>query len=162
MKRNLLAMLVVAGGLGSNLFGQQYPQQYPQRDEPYYQSDPYYDNQGGYDQAGYGQGGVYAPAPPPMPRYAYNRPPMPGPGFYWVDGYWNRVGPRYVWVNGFWGRPPYAGGYWVAPRYTGGRFFLGFWGGGGSNYNRGFVQSYRPDYRFKGNNGRGNAYGRRR
>ncbi len=141
MKLNWMTMLLVAGVLGSNLFGQQYPQRGGS-----YQSDPF----------GNGQG-VYAPEPPPPPRYAYSRPPMPGPGFYWVDGYWSFAGPRYVWVNGYWGRPPYSGSYWIAPRYNSGRYFLGYWVGGRSNFNRGYgnsyrapVQGYRPGQGFRG------------
>ena len=42
---------------------------------------------------------------------------MPGPGYAWVDGYWNWGGDRYVWVPGVWRRPPYAGGYWTHPHY---------------------------------------------
>jgi len=148
MKRNWMATMVVAAGMGSTMFGQQYPQQsqYPQQD-PRYQGDPIYNGDYGRD-AGYGNGqqGVYAPAPPSPPRYAYNRSPMPGPGFAWVDGYWNFYNGRYSWVSGYWMQPPYAGGYWVAPRYSSGRFFLGFWGGGRQGYDRGFVRD-RDDYR---------------
>jgi hypothetical protein len=50
-------------------------------------------------------GGYYAPAP--------LRPPCPGPGYTWVDGYW---GPSRVWVNGYWAAP-YGGSYGSAPRY---------------------------------------------
>lgn len=141
MTRNWMATLVVAGGLGAAAFGQSYP---PEA----------YDNgqYGGYD-PNYDNSGVYAPAPPPMPSYAYNRPPMPGPGYYWVDGYWNFVGGRYIWVAGYWMTPPYAGGYWVAPRYTGGRFFFGFWGGArpayGYGYRGGYGQVYvQNNYRY--------------
>jgi hypothetical protein len=166
MKRNWMAMLVLAGGLESAMFGQQYPQQYPQQNPPY-QGDPNYNGQygnGQYDNGQYagdqGSGdyngdpayngssqGVYAPAPPPMPNYAYQRPPMPGPGYYWVDGYWGFLGGRYSWVGGYWMLPPYSGGYWVAPRYSSGRFFSGFWGGGRQHFDRGFV---RNDYRYQG------------
>lgn len=48
--------------------------------------------------------------PPPL-RYEV-RPRMPGPGYVWVDGYWNWDRGRYVWVPGVWQRPPYAGAYW--------------------------------------------------
>jgi hypothetical protein len=48
-------------------------------------------------------GGYYAPV----------RPPCPGAGYTWVDGYW---GPNRVWVNGYWAAP-YGGSYWSAPRY---------------------------------------------
>jgi hypothetical protein len=158
MKRNWIAMLVIAGGFGSAMFGQQYPP---------YRGDPNYNEQSGnvqYDNGQYagdqGNGaynensayngsyqGVYAPAPPPMPRYAYQRSPMPGPGYYWVDGYWDLIGGRYCWVGGYWMLPPYAGGYWVSPRYSGGHFFLGFWGGGRRDFDRGYV---RNDYRYQG------------
>jgi hypothetical protein len=153
MKRNWMARLVIAGGLGSAMFGQQYPQQAPP-----YQGDPNYNDQYGnsqYDSGQYGgdpgyggsDQGLYAPAPPPMPRYAYQRPPMPGPGYYWVDGYWDFLAGRYSWVGGYWMLPPYAGGYWVRPRYSGGRFFMGFWGGVRRDYGRGFVSN---DNRYQG------------
>ena len=157
MKRNWMAMLVIAGGFGSAMFGQQYPQQDPQR-YPADQGAPNYNGQygnGQYDNGEYAGDptyngsypGVYAPAPPPVPGYAYRRPPVPGPGYYWVDGYWNFVGGRYSWVGGYWMLPPYTGGYWVPPRYSAGRFFLGFWGGARRGFDRGFV---RNDYRYQG------------
>ncbi|MEO5925290.1 MAG: hypothetical protein ABIR70_15825 [Bryobacteraceae bacterium] len=182
MKRTM-AVLAIAGGLGSAVFGQQYP---PQNGP--YQNDPYYNGQydnGQYNDPNYNNGnqGVYAPAPPPPPSYAYQRPPIPGSGYYWIDGYWNYLGGRYAWVGGYWAQPPYAGGYWVAPRYNGGRFFLGFWGGrggvslgfssgggygnsyyGGRPYvqNRVIIQAPRQQvYRGNGggNNNRGNGNG---
>jgi hypothetical protein len=52
--------------------------------------------------------GVYIGAAPPPLRYEV-RPAMPGPGYVWVDGYWNWYGGRYVWRPGVWQRPPYAG-----------------------------------------------------
>lgn len=124
-----ILLLVVAGGLAGTVSAQPYP--------------PYYDP------------GIYAPAPPPVPRYAYARPVMPGPGYFWVDGYWNFAGGQYLWVGGFWRRPPYAGGYWVSPRYSGGRYFAGYWGGprGYRNgyYGRGpAVRSYSYGYRGGG------------
>ena len=61
--------------------------------------------------------------PPPYYRGYYARPPLPGPGYAWIDGSWCVEGGRYAWRNGYWGRPPYAGAYWVAPRYYGGRYF---------------------------------------
>jgi hypothetical protein len=39
--------------------------------------------------------GYYAPPP------VIYRPPYPGPGYYWTDGYYDPYG---VWVGGFWGR----------------------------------------------------------
>jgi hypothetical protein len=112
MKRNWMAMLVIAGGFDLAMFGQQYPQQDP-RQYPADQGAPNYNGQGSngrYDNGeysrdpGYGayngdpayddsDQGVYAPAPPPVPSYAYQRPPMPGPGYYWVDLWEMRVEP---------------------------------------------------------------------
>jgi hypothetical protein len=60
--------------------------------------------------------GVYIGAAPPPLRYEV-RPAMPGPGYAWVDGYWNWYGGRYVWAPGVWRRPPYAGAYWTHPHY---------------------------------------------
>jgi hypothetical protein len=54
-------------------------------------------------------------APPPI-RYE-RRPPMPGEGYAWVDGYWGNNGGRYVWVPGRWDHAPYAGAYWSHPHY---------------------------------------------
>jgi WXXGXW repeat (2 copies) len=160
MTRTWMAVLAVAGGLTPAMFGQQYPQQYapgqvdpsvnrPNRSAPYdngqYTADPSYPAYDGgqpYD----GSQGDYAPAPPPVPNYAYQRPPMPGPGYFWVDGYWNFTGRRYSWVAGYWMMPPYAEGYWVTPRYTSGRFFRGYWAGPRRDFDRGFrqpQQSYR-------------------
>src|SRR5277367_2218109 len=59
---------------------------------------------------------VYIGTPPPPLRYEA-RPPMPGEGYAWVDGYWGDRGGRYVWVPGVWQRPPYAGAYWTHPHY---------------------------------------------
>ena len=67
--------------------------------------------------------------PPPYYRGYYARPPLPGPGYAWIDDGWFVDGGRYAWRNGYWGHPPYAGAYWVAPRYYGGRYFNGYWGG---------------------------------
>ena len=55
---------------------------------------------GGYYQGSYNAGGYY-----PDPAYAA-APPCPGPGYVWVDGYYD--GP--AWVRGYWTLP-------VQPRY---------------------------------------------
>jgi hypothetical protein len=60
--------------------------------------------------------GVTIGAPPPPLRYEAP-PPMPGPGYVWVDGYWVPEGGRWVWRHGEWRRPPYAGAYWAHPHY---------------------------------------------
>jgi hypothetical protein len=60
-----------------------------------------------------------------VPVVAY-RPPCPGPGYVWIDGYQDAYG---NWFDGYWAVPPYAGSYWVAPRFFGGRSYAGYWGG---------------------------------
>ena len=67
--------------------------------------------------------------PPPPPRVVRVRPAVPGPGYYWVDGYWFPVGNRYRWHEGYWTRPPYGGARWVAPRHEGERYYNGYWEG---------------------------------
>ncbi|MEZ5352844.1 MAG: hypothetical protein R2762_09430 [Bryobacteraceae bacterium] len=144
MKRNLIAtMLLAAGGLFAQYGGGYGRPDY--RDQPY---DPRYDSpyNDGYNQ-GYSQSGYVAVAPPRAPVYgpAFRRPPMPGPGFVWVDGFWNFHRGRYIWVSGYWMRPPFVGSYWVAPRYTSGRFFAGFWAGSRANrHDRGRVTTRGP------------------
>jgi hypothetical protein len=58
---------------------------------------------------------VIGRTPPPL-RYE-RRPPPPGQGYAWVDGYWGANGGRYVWIPGRWDRAPYAGAYWSHPHY---------------------------------------------
>jgi hypothetical protein len=65
--------------------------------------------------------------PPPAPRIVRYRPPPPGPGCAWVDGYWYATRHRYRWHDGYWTRPPYVGSVWYAPRYEGGLFYEGYW-----------------------------------
>jgi len=97
MKTKLLAMMLVAGG---SMFAQT------------------------RFSVGVNFGGPrYVPAPVAVAAY---RPPAPGPGYIWIDGYTDDYG---NWVDGYWALPPYAGAYWVAPRYYGGRFVAGYWGG---------------------------------
>ena len=67
-------------------------------------------------QAQVGIGVTIGREPPPAVRYEA-RPVAPGPGFVWVDGYWNWAGGRYVWVPGRWNRPPYEGAYWSHGHY---------------------------------------------
>jgi len=45
--------------------------------------------------------GYYAPAPVYVAP-AYVPPPMPGPGYTWVAGYW---GSGHVWRRGYWAAP---------------------------------------------------------
>jgi len=72
---------------------------------------------------GIGVGGYVGPAPVVV-AYA---PPCPGPGYFWVAGYWYPAGARYAWHAGYWARPPYPRAYWVAPRYFGHRYYRGYW-----------------------------------
>ena len=61
---------------------------------------------------GIGTPGYYAP--PPVVIY---RPPYPGPGYYWMDGYYDPYG---AWIPGYWA-PPRVGFYgYAGPRYYGG------------------------------------------
>lgn len=41
------------------------------------------------------------------------RPPIPHPGYVWVDGEWYRSGGRYVYRQGYWTSPRH-GRVWVA------------------------------------------------
>ena len=63
--------------------------------------------------------GIGAPgyAAPAAAVVAY-RPPCPGPGYRWIDGYYGSGG---AWVAGYWAAPGYYGsGYYAAPGYYGG------------------------------------------
>ena len=71
---------------------------------------------------------VVSNAPPP-PRYEYI-PAAPGPGYFWVRGYWNWDGLRWGWVPGYW-EYQVPGHIYVEPTYVmvGGRweFRRGYW-----------------------------------
>jgi len=121
MKTKLMALLLVAGG---SLFAQHF----------------------GVGVA-VGAPGYYG-APPPVAAGAY-RPPCPGPGYLWINGYYDGYG---SWVGGYWSLPPYAGANWVGPRFYGGQYYAGYWGGPryvgpayrgyvGGGYARGYVGS---------------------
>ena len=72
-------------------------------------------------------------APPPL----VYRPPYPGSGYYWNDGYYDPYG---VWIDGYWAPRGYARPYgYAAPRY----YDRGYYGG----YRRGFD---RDDFRRRG------------
>jgi len=64
----------------------------------------------------FSQVSVYIGRTPPPLRYE-RRPPPPGEGYAWVDGYWGARDGQYVWVPGRWDRPPYPGAYWSHPHY---------------------------------------------
>ncbi len=67
---------------------------------------------------------------PPPARYEV-RTVAPGPGYYWVEGYWAQDGRHYRWVSGHWERAPFEGAYWSHPHWDhdrdGWRFHEGHW-----------------------------------
>ena len=67
--------------------------------------------------------------PPPPARIVHVRPVSPGPGFFWIDGYWYPVGGHYRWHEGYWTRPPYEGARWIGPHHDGKQFYAGYWEG---------------------------------
>ena len=78
--------------------------------------------------------GVTIGEPPPPLRYEA-RPPAPGVGFVWTDGFYEPYGGAYRWHAGYWQRPPFEGGYYVHPhwdRYPDGwHMHEGYWAHGG-------------------------------
>jgi hypothetical protein len=96
------------------------------------------------------------PARVVVPAY---RPPFPGPGYVWIDGYRDGYG---NWFDGYWALPPYAGSYWVAPRFFGGRFVAGYWGGARYSVGdgSGFRQSREREFRGQAFRERGRNFDR--
>jgi hypothetical protein len=110
---------------------------------------------------GVGPGYGYGYGPPPPPAVVAYRPPCPGPGYVWINGYYDGYG---RWFDGYWAMPPYGGAYWVAPRFDSGRYYSGYWGGArvyGRDYDRGWNR-YRDDRdhdrRGREDRGRGNSF----
>jgi hypothetical protein len=60
--------------------------------------------------------GIHIGNPPPPLRYEA-RPPAPGPGFVWSEGFYEPYNGAYRWHAGYWNRPPYQGAYWVHPHW---------------------------------------------
>lgn len=94
---------------------------------------------------GIGTPGYYYAPPPPV----VYRPPYPGPGYYWVDGYYD---PYNAWIPGYWAPLAYRYGY-AAPRYySAPRFYGGYYRGGWGN-------GYRDHHEFRGRDwGRGHRH----
>ena len=99
-------------------------------------------------------------APPPLP--VYEQPPIPGPGYLWVPGYWSYGPYGYYWVPGTWVEPPEVGvlwtpGYWA---WSDGFFVwsAGYWAPqigfyGGVNYGFGY-----PGHGYEGGYWRDNRF----
>jgi hypothetical protein len=99
-------------------------------------------------------------APPLLPVYA--QPPIPGPGYLWIPGYWAWDGQEYYWAPGYWTMPPTVGFYWTPPYWgwlNGAYVFnAGYWGPtvgfyGGINYGFGYFGSG-----YQGGFWRGNTF----
>jgi len=103
--------VVLAGLLGCTLFVQRSPREVVYVDQP----QPQYV--------------IVREAPPPI--IVERRPPLPGQGYIWIEGYWNWNGHKYDWQRGRWAVPPHARSVWVAPRYEkhekGYRYMPGQW-----------------------------------
>lgn len=56
--------------------------------------------------------GEYVTVAPPSPQVEVVVAP-PGPGYFWIGGFWNWVGGRHVWVGGHW--EAHRPGYQYAP-----------------------------------------------
>jgi hypothetical protein len=99
-------------------------------------------------------------APPPLP--VYEQPPIPGPEYLWVPGYWSYGPYGYFWVPGTWMQPPSVGLLWT-PGYWGwsAGFYVwspGFWAPqigfyGGVNYGFGY-----PGHGYYGGEWRDNRF----
>jgi hypothetical protein len=54
---------------------------------------------------------------PSRPTVVVTKPPIPGPGYIWIDEDWAPQGKKYKWKGGYWSAPPRKGaaynkGYW--------------------------------------------------
>jgi hypothetical protein len=75
-------------------------------------------------------GEVVVDSDPPAPQYEVVGV-APGPGYFWIGGYWHWNGGRWAWNRGHYERPPHPGAHWIAARYDyrGGRrvYIRGYW-----------------------------------
>lgn len=73
--------------------------------------------------------GYRVPPPPPPPAGVVGY--APGPGYVWIDGFYDLRGTRWVLVPGYWARPPHPRAVWVRsywePYGRGYRFHRGHW-----------------------------------
>jgi hypothetical protein len=80
---------------------------------------------------GPGYAAAYVVPAPPAPYVVGAVGYAPGPGYVWVDGFWNLNGGRWAWVNGRWAVPPRGHAAWVADRWehhgNGWRYHRGHW-----------------------------------
>ena len=75
---------------------------------------------------------VYAyRAPPPPPPMLGVEGYAPGPGYVWIDGFYDLRGSTWVWSRGKWDRPPHPRAVWVRaywePHGHSYRFHRGYW-----------------------------------
>jgi hypothetical protein len=75
-------------------------------------------------------GEVVVDTAPPPPIYE-TVGIAPGPGYFWIGGFYHWSGARWVWNRGHYARPPHPGAAWIGPRYAvrGGRnvYIRGYW-----------------------------------
>jgi hypothetical protein len=73
----------------------------------------------------------YGVPPLPPPRAVGAVGIAPGPGYVWIDGFYDLRGTAWVWMPGYWARPPRPGAAWVRPYWEphgrGYRFHRGHW-----------------------------------
>jgi hypothetical protein len=81
-----------------------------------------------------GRGFIAVGTPLPPPPYAGPVGVAPGPGYVWINGFYDYSGGSWVWRHGYWAQPPYPNAVWISPfwehdhdRY---RFHRGYWRGG--------------------------------
>jgi hypothetical protein len=85
-----------------------------------------------------------------------SRPFYPGPGYTWVDGYYDPYG---AWIDGYWAPPVASFGF--APRYDN-RFHGGFRRDFDRDGRRDFGRAREFDRGHEGDRGRGAGFGFRR
>jgi hypothetical protein len=78
-----------------------------------------------------GNGYYVARTGPPRPLGYGVMGVAPGPGYVWVDGFWDLRGGSWRWAPGYWARPPRGYSMWVTPSWRpyghGYRYNRGYW-----------------------------------